>query len=310
MFHRVIFATDFSRGALRAQAYAAHWAHSFGAELKVLHVLEMHPTVIYPMADARIIESAENEISRQLDQITNDLGRCGVRATGMKACGIPSEEVVKAAGKEAADFIVLGTQGRTGLAHILLGSTAERVVRGAPCPVMTVHSASTSPSHEMPIAIKHILVPIDFSDCSLDALEYAIPLAKRFEASVTILHVLEWVSVGLDFSVAELAERTRVRKDTESRVLECAAVIRAQGLAAEAVIRGGGAPVDFVLECAGERGADMIIMGTHGRRGLSRLFIGSVAEAVLRQTACPVITLKSPKFAPGYQRVLTAVGRV
>jgi nucleotide-binding universal stress UspA family protein len=301
MVHRILFATDFSTSTVHARAYAAYWAYSFGAELKVLHVLEMHPTVIYPMADARIIESAENEISRQLDQITSDLGRCGVRATGMQACGIPSEEVVKAAGKEAADFIVLGTRGRTGLAHILLGSTAARVVRGAPCPVMTVHSASTPPSHDIPIAIKHILVPIDFSDCSLDALEYAIPLAKRFEASVTILHVLEWVSVGLDFSVAELAEAATVRKQTESRVLEFAAVIRAQGLAAEAVIRGGGAPADFVLACAGERGADMIIMGTHGRRGLSRLFIGSVAEAVLRQTECPVITVKSPRFGPGHR---------
>lgn len=88
----------------------------------------------------------------------------------------------------------------------------------------------------------------------------------------------------------------RVLKDTEARVSDLAAVIRAQGVSVETVIRGGGAPADFVLEGAGKLGADLIIMGTHGRRGLSRMFIGSEAEGVLREATCPVITVKSPKF--------------
>lgn len=316
MVQRILFATDFSLGALPARAYAAYWASTFGAELKVVHVfeaypvLEAYPMAPNPMADTPVIKSIQNEVSRRLDQLANELGRCGVRASSMQVHGVPSEEVIKEAGADGTDLIVLGTQGRTGLEHILIGSTAERVVKGAPCPVMTVRSALVPPSHDRPIAIKHILVPIDFSDCSLDALEYAILLAKHFEASVTILHVLEWASVGLDFSVVDLAEGTRVRKETETRLLDLAAMIRAQDLSVATVIRGGGAPADFVLECAGERGADLIIMGTHGRRGLSRLFIGSEAEGVLRQAACPVITIKSPKFSPGHRRVLTAAGRV
>jgi nucleotide-binding universal stress UspA family protein len=228
-----------------------------------------------------------------------------VQATNWQALGIASEQLIDAARKEAVDLIVVGTQGRTGLEHILLGSTAERVMKGAPCPVMTVRSIGAAPSHDTPITIKQILAPTDLSDCSLDALEYTIQLAKQFKASVTILHVLEWVSVGLDFSAAEVAEGGRVRRETELRIVALADLIRAQGLRAEAVIRGGGAPADFVLELAGERGADLIVMGTHGRRGLSRLLIGSVSEGVLRQAACPVITVKSPKFAPGHHRVLT-----
>lgn len=316
MIQRILFATDFSVGTLPARAYAAYWTSTFGAELKVLHVFETYPVLAAypmapnPMADTPMIESMQSEVSRRLDQLANELGRCGVRATSMQVRGIPSEEVIKAADADRADLIVLGTRGRTGLEHILLGSTAERVVKGAPCPVMTVRSALVAPSHDRPIAIKHILVPIDFSDCSLDALEYAIPLAKRFEAPVTIVHVLEWASVGVDFSVVDLAEGTKVRKETETRLSDLAAVIRAQGLSVETVIRSGGAPADFVLECAGERGADLIIMGTHGRRGLSRLLVGSVAEGVLRQAACPVMTVKTPKFSPEHQRVLATAGRV
>lgn len=309
MIHRVLFATDFSRDTLHARAYAAYWASTFGAPLKVLHVIQIYPMVVAPMADTVMVTSIQNEVSRRLEELVGELGRCGVQATGMQVCGIPSEEVAKAAGADGADLIVLGTRGLTGLEHVLLGSTAERVVKGAPCPVMTVRAASVAPSHERPIAIKHILVPIDFSDCSLDAVEYAIPLAKRFEASMTVLHVLEWASVGSDFGVAELAERTTLRKDADARVSDLAAVIRTQGVSVETVIRGGGAPADFVLECAGKRGADLIIMGTHGRRGLSRLFIGSEAEGVLRQATCPVITVKSPKFSPEHRRALTTAER-
>ena len=312
MLHRILFATDFSQGAQHAQAYAAFFAHTFGAELKIIHVFEVYPSALYadPWTNPLLLEPIRDEVSRNLDELTANVRRCGVQAMSLHALGIASEQLIEAARKEAVDLVIVGTQGRTGLEHILLGSTAERVVKGAPCPVMTVRSSTTIPSHDTPITIKRILAPIDFSDCSLDALEYTIQIAKRFEASVTILHMLEWVSVGLDFSATEVAEGGRVRRERESRVGELADLIRAQGLTAEAVIRGGGAPADVVLELAGERGADLIVMGTHGRRGLSRLLIGSVAEGVLRQAACPVITVKSPKFSPGHRRVLTAAGQV
>ena len=310
MIHRILWATDFSAGSQHAQAYAAFLAHAYGAELKIIHVFEIYPSTLSadPGADPLLLEPIRNEISRTLDELAADAGRCGVQATSLHALGIASEQVIETARKEAVDLVILGTHGRTGLEHVLLGSTAERVVKGAPCPVMTVRSVGTAPTHETPISIKRILAPIDFSDCSLDALEYAIQIAKRLEAAVTILHVLEWASVGLDFSVAEVAESGRVRRDTESRVAGLADLVRTQGLTADAMIRGGGAPADFVLELAGERGVDLIVMGTHGRRGLSRLLLGSVAERVLRRAACPVITVKSPKFSPGHRRVMTDTG--
>ncbi|MGH7233560.1 MAG: universal stress protein [Nitrospiraceae bacterium] len=311
MLHRILFATDFSQGARHAQAYAAFLAHAYSAELTIIHVFEIYPSALYadPWSNPLLLEPLRDEISRNLDELAANVRRCGVQATNAHVIGIASEQLIETARNEAVDLIIVGTQGRTGLEHVLLGSTAERVVKGAPCPVMTVRSSGPAPSHDTPITIKRIVAPTDFSDCSLDALEYTIQMAKRFEASVTIVHVLEWASVGLDFSVAEVAEGGKVRKETERRIAELADVIRTQGLTAESVIRGGGAPADFVLELARERGADLIVMGTHGRRGLSRLLAGSVAEGVLRRSPCPVITVKSPKFSPGHRRVLNAAGR-
>ncbi len=309
--HRILFATDFSPGASRARDYAVYLARTYEAELRVMHVSERYPTLSADAyADPFLLEPVRAEVSRFLDELTQQLKQAGVKTARAHAIGIPSEEILKAAKGEGVELIVVGTQGRTGLEHVLLGSTAERVVKNAPCPVLTVRSALSQDSSPAPIAFRRIVIPLDFSDCSLDALEFAIQLARRFEASMTLLHVLEWAWLRLHFTVAELAEGESPRRDIESCLAQYADVIRGQGLTADTVIHGGGAPADFVIETANRRNADVIIMGTHGRRGLSRALIGSVAEGVLRRASCPVITVKSPKFAPGHQRVLAAAGHV
>lgn len=120
--------------------------------------------------------------------------------------------------------------------------------------------------------------------------------------------MLDWLSVGLNFSVSELAERQRVREELEGRLAEFANLLREQGLVGRSVMRGG-QPADEILNVVREEKADLIVMGTHGRRGLSRLLLGSVAEAVLRRAHCPVLAVKSPKFAQGHKRLVSAESR-
>ncbi len=195
---------------------------------------------------------------------------------------------------------MMGTRGRTGLAHVLLGSTAEGVVRGAPCPVLTVRSvAKGSP----PVGITRILVSVDFSDCSLEALEYTIQAAREFAASVTILHVIEPASYGLDFTLNHAGDVQKTTNALEKQLGEFVALFKGQGISAQAQLQSG-APGNAILDGARTTEADLIVMGTHGRRGFSHLVSGSVAEAVLRQAPCPVLTVKSPKFGSGHTRVM------
>jgi nucleotide-binding universal stress UspA family protein len=132
--HRILLATDFSPGSARARAFASMLARRLGAELVVAHVSE--PLAIVPGSDLAAEEVAQTE--RELDRVVGELKREGVAARGTVVPGEPATEIVALAEREHADLIVLGTHGRSGLAHVLLGSVAERVLRRARCPVLAV----------------------------------------------------------------------------------------------------------------------------------------------------------------------------
>jgi nucleotide-binding universal stress UspA family protein len=227
------------------------------------------------------------------------------------ATGIPSEEVLAAAEAEDTDLIVVGTRGKTGLEHVVLGSTAERIIRTAPCPVLAVPAETQKAEGgrgvpNLSIALERILVPVDFSDCSLDALEYAVLVAQRAKAAVKLLHVLEPVSYGLDFTLLHVTKREQMREAVNGRLSALVSALTSAQVTSEFLVRGG-LPADSILETARAQPADMIVMGTHGRRGLSHAFCGSVAESVLRKARCPVLTVRSPKFHASHRRVTPAV---
>lgn len=304
LLNRILFATDFSEGAGRAQVSAFFLASACRAQLEFLHVFEYQPGAFpdYVISD-QVIDEIRAGISRQLDELVSRAVEHGLTASARQCVGIASEQIIDTASELEADLIIVGTHGRTGLDHILLGSTAERVVKGASCPVLTVR-VGRPPEAAEPIHIRRILAPIDFSDCSLDALEYTVQVAKQFAATVTLLHVMEWRTIGLNFSPADLAEGQKVREQVQCRIAELTDLFRSQGIEATYAIRGID-PVDTILDYAVDQREDLIIMGTHGRRGVSRLLVGSIAEAVLRRAPGPVLTVKSPKFTPGHRRVLT-----
>ncbi len=309
MIKRILFATDFSQWARRAEDYACALACSWRASLTVLSVAEF-PSGLNPdyPVNQQYLADLLKHASSQLVDLKGRAERRGIAVTTRVATGIPSEEVVTAARAEDSDLIVVGTRGKTGLAHVLLGSTAERVIRGAPCPVLTVRMEPADTEQEegalsRSVMLERILVPVDFSDCSLDALEYAAVVAQQAKASLMLLHVLEPVSYGLDFTLGHSRTREQVRETWTKRLEELAASLRVRQVPVESQLRGG-LPSDSILDSARTLPCDLIVMGTHGRRGISHAFSGSVAEAVLRKALCPVLTVRNPKFGPGHRRVI------
>ena len=308
MIKRILFATDFSRWAQRAEDYACALACSWKASLTVLSVTEFPPGLnpdyyVNQQYLADLLKTA----SSQLVDLKGRAERRGIAVTTRVATGIPSEEVITAARAEDSDLIVVGTRGKTGLAHVLLGSTAERVIRGAPCPVLAVRTEPSDNEDEStlsrPVTLERILVPVDFSDCSLDALGYAAVVAQQAKASLMLLHVLEPVSYGLDFTLGQSQAR-RVEAETwTKRLEELAASHQHPNMQVESQLRGG-FPADSILDSAQTVPCDLIVMGTHGRRGISHAIYGSVAEAVLRKARCPVIAVRSTKFGAGYRQTV------
>jgi nucleotide-binding universal stress UspA family protein len=199
--------------------------------------------------------------------------------------GQPSVEILHVAKESGADLIVMGTHGRTGLSWLLAGSVAIAVLRGAQCPVLALRFP------EMPRdsnGIRVILHPTDFSVESEGALRVARGLAQAHGARLIILHVAMLQVLMDGTSAAEIDPR--FYSDTLEDVRQ-----RVDGpdlkYPVETMLRRG-YEAELITQTAEEIGCDLIVMGTHGRTGLSRLLMGSVAENVLPKANCPVLVVK------------------
>jgi nucleotide-binding universal stress UspA family protein len=203
----------------------------------------------------------------------------------------PVDEIVTYARTTGVDLIVMGTHGRSGLSHMLIGSVAEKVVRTAPCPVLTVHKAPKEPV----TGFRRILVPTDFGAASDAALDCARTIAARFGASLHLLHVLDDVGSGaIDSDMfatqSPEARSTRLNDARERLKHRVSDRDRARLRATTEVLFGASA--QMITDYALDNGFDLIVMGTHGRTGMAHLLVGSVAERVVRTATCPVITTR------------------
>ena len=301
---RVLFATDFSACADRAMGYALALAGAWKAELSVMTVLELYPGMDPDYAvNKKYLDHLRGEATRRFETVQSRAKSAGQVITTRVEVGIPSQAVKTVADTTGADLLVVGTHGRTGLDHVLIGSTAERVVRTAPCPVLAVKAEKDGASDALTASIKRIVVPIDFSSCSLDALEYATQFAKPFGAGITILHVLEPVAYGLDFTLSHARESKQQREYLEKRLTVLSACLTARGIRCDTILKPG-LPADSIASYATQQGYDLMIMGTHGRRGISHVLMGSIADAMLRHAPCPVLTVRQLHVGADYQRIV------
>lgn len=139
--------------------------------------------------------------------------------------------------------------------------------------------------------LKKILVPVDFSDCSRKALQYALPFARQFNAKLVLLHVIEpFIPVPEMTAVNFDAIRKQTHQAAQEEILALQKSIPAE-VASEIVIREGSPHVEIALATK-QLGVDLIIISTHGRTGLAHVFMGSTAERVVRHADCPVLTVR------------------
>lgn len=315
---KLLFASDFSSCSEEALFHALAWAKTLHAGIDIVYVLEMHHGLDVEGAVFKLYMDEQQKVATtEIDKLVKRVRSFSVApVTPHVVWGHPADQVAQVALDTGADLIFMGTHGWTGFDRVLLGSTAERVISLAPCPVVAVriHSGpvgtaeaesppapSQSTADDLPSLPQHILVPVDFSDCSLEAVEMALQVAQTFRSAVTLLHVSEPIGYSLDFRLSHIEQDKQARENAKARVEELAQLIRSQGLTAHVVFKNP--PVsDAIVDVSSQGKVDLIVMGTHGRRGVSRVFLGSVAAAVLRHAACPVLTVKSPRYAVGHPR--------
>ncbi len=300
---RILFPTDLSETAELAKAHVAELARALGAEIVVLHVRTIFSD------DPRLLARQLKSNGRTLIQIKRDAGDLPidlgsdltVRFVILRDIS-PADAILQYLETEGADLVVMGTHGRSGLKHFMLGSVAEEVVREAPCPVITV-----GPNAEFTPGYARILVGFDFSEHSRSAAREAARLALRLEARLQVLFVLQQeVHPAYEEAFSFTASRAlpAIEKEVRKAVAE---TFRNAGIDLPdfqvTVSLGAGKTARDIAEFAHTSECGLIVLGTHGFSGLNRLLLGSTSEQVMRLAGCPVFTVRPARESRADQEV-------
>jgi nucleotide-binding universal stress UspA family protein len=229
-------------------------------------------------------------IEAKLGEWLRPATEAGLQTNILLADGSPAPRILEYARSLPADLIVLGTHGLGGVERFLLGSVAERVLRKAPCPVLTVPPKSAT---EAKLPYKRLLCPVDFSDSSMAAFRFVTSLAKVSDAHLTILHVFDWPPH--DEPLFERFDTPEFRRLVESEArsrLEALVTDDLRTWCAPATRVCYGKPYRKILEVAEAERSDLIVIGVQGRNALDLTLFGSTTNHVVRRATCPVLTLR------------------
>ena len=299
----ILVPLDFSRAAMQAVSYAVSLAKKFGATIHLVHVNALDEACAVQGAGHLMRECAESVAF--LQERLAEVQRKHVPSFWPENCHVRTgqayQEICGLARELEADLIVLATRGHTGLKRIVLGSTAERVVRFTPCPVLVVRQrkrkgpiALDLVTSSRKLAIRKILVPVDFSQCGMAGAIYAALLAKTFNAKLCLFHALQPLAPMLmDRISANLSGRDETSLASARVDMEVFTKLDfLRGVKCEIEIRIG-YPVDEICGAASRPDIDLVVTSTHGRTGFNRMLLGSVAEHIVRYAEGPVLVVPS-----------------
>lgn len=298
---RILCPVDFSEATPFAISPAVSLATEYDADFIVLHVLNFpypHVGNLGPAFDlTAYYDQMEEEALRRLQELVDEETREYVSPQALVRRGTPYQEIVRVARDEEVDLVVLPTHGRTGVDRLLFGSVAEKVVRLAPCPVLTVSPRQKSPR---PFQVERVLYATDFSKYAEHALPYALSIADKYDAELLMVHVVtlwEYDPANPEWRFPQLPEEQRQAIEAGAREELEAQLERADSgkVKVETRLVRGFDPAVELVRTGEEADADLIVMATHGRTGLRHALLGSVAEKVVRLASCPVLTVKHPE---------------
>ena len=278
----ILAATDFSASGENAVATGVSIAASAGGNLSVVYAAEQPPMFSQPLltriGPADPDELWTREARRSLSELLKGLRADVPTARGFVRVGTPWREIVALSEELGADGVVLGSTGLSRIQRLLLGSTAEGVIRSASCPVLVVRK---QPLGE----VRRVLLPVDMDEGSRTSVRYALrKLGKDVELDA--VHVVTFPRM-ID---AQLADALPDDAESARRLRAFLDDIGAKRVPSRVIL---GEPAEAIIEAA--RDADLVMIATRGRKGLARALLGSVAEKVARFSEGPVLVLPGPR---------------
>lgn len=294
----VLCPTDFSEFSELALRHAAALARVLDSDLTVAHVFQ-YPVPLggeVPYFTSQLLGSvARAEQVDKLKAFARPAEAVGVRVRCVLREGDPSREIARLAEALPADLLVLGTHGRGGFERFMLGSVTEKLLRRAPCPVLTVCHGE-APGVERGAPFKRILCATDLRSTAVDGVEYALSLAEASSAYLTLLHVLEGPEFERDSPLRSSVPEIRtlqgsLRQDARMRLRlaipdEVRLRVAVRDLVAE------GRAHEEILRVARQESPQLIVLGAHGSGAFERMLFGSTSQRVVREAPCPVLIVR------------------
>jgi nucleotide-binding universal stress UspA family protein len=281
-----------SRDAIDHAVLLARW---YKAKITALHVCN---PLVAPGTDFKILGCGptpmltDDEVKQARERVLACFGSTGRDVDVLIDSGQPARQILERAKSLPADVIVIGTHGASGFERLILGSVTEKVLRRATCPVLTVPPRVRTTAM---LPFKRILCPVDFSESSLAALDFAYSLAQQGGAGLTVLHVFEWPAED-----EPLATRPPFTVPEYTQDRERDAMAKLQELVPDSIRDtcrpttrlAHGKAYREILGIATEDRSDLIVIGVHGRNPLDLMLFGSTTNQVVRRATCPVLTLR------------------
>jgi nucleotide-binding universal stress UspA family protein len=286
----VLCPVDRSEISHRAFAYAVAIARRFGARLNVLEVIDW---TLPPVAgDTSVLMEMPPDLQAStleaLQHLVAPARDAGIATEIAVTSGSVIRQILDRATAVEADMIVVGTHGRGGFERMALGSVAEKVVRKATCPVLTVPPGSPAVPADL---FRAILCPTDFSASSLAAVRLARTLARDLSARCMLVHVVHWPFSGEDSAPTAVDLRLRLENEAGDLLARLADDTSDAGAEVDTLVMTG-VPRDEILAAADRTGADLLVMGLSGHGAVERGLLGSTTRGVISSAPCPVLTAR------------------
>jgi nucleotide-binding universal stress UspA family protein len=298
----IIVPIDFSEMSVQAIQTAKQLARRFGASIHLAHVRRLNYGIDFatpappavPFCFMPYEQEAEKTARQQLKKVAEECGVPSAKCDVLSGAP-PFDEICRLAQTIPADLVVMPTHGRTGLKHVFLGSTAERIVQHSSCPVLVTRRSAPQANDGSRFRMKTILVPVDFSKCSREGLRYAIAFANETGARIILLHAtyLGYIYSAEGTALYDIPGLQKAARDTaERKMRELVRSVNFGAVKFETAVTEA-SPVVDICAFAKAHNIDLIITSTHGLTGFTHVLIGSIAEQVVRHAPCSVLVVPS-----------------
>lgn len=297
----ILVPSDFSKHSEHALHYAASLGERFGATVHLLHVVTLHglqgecgPEVFPDMAS--LLQRADSAAREKLDRGADESGAAEVQVIKALTRSVNAfEAIVDYAKRKSVGLIIIATRGNTGLAHVLLGSVTERVVRYAPCPVLVVEEGDRDfvDPETGAVTIKRVVIADDFSDAAKHALERAVKFLAPYKPEIHLVHAVE-TEVPPVYALAGVESVFQLHPDL-NRKLTSLLQERAKELIPEdwkvTSVINEGKPHRVVTEYTEGTKADLLVVAAETNIDIGERIMGGTTERIVRRAPCPILVI-------------------